>query len=36
VFRDPARTLRDEEVDAVVDRILVTLRDELGVERRQT
>jgi phenylalanyl-tRNA synthetase beta chain len=36
VFRDPVRTLRDEEVDAVVDRILVTLRDELGVERRQT
>jgi phenylalanyl-tRNA synthetase beta chain len=36
VFRDPARTLRDEEVDMVVDRILVTLRDELGVERRQT
>jgi phenylalanyl-tRNA synthetase beta chain len=36
VFRDPERTLRDEEVDAVVERILVTLRDELGVERRQT
>ena len=36
VFRDPARTLRDEEVDATVDRILATLRDELGVERRQT
>jgi phenylalanyl-tRNA synthetase beta chain len=36
VFRDPERTLRDEEVDAVVDRILATLRDELGVERRQT
>jgi phenylalanyl-tRNA synthetase beta chain len=36
VFRDRTRTLRDEEADAVVDRILVTLRDELGVERRQT
>jgi phenylalanyl-tRNA synthetase beta chain len=36
VFRDPERTLRDEEVDATVDRILATLRDELGVERRQT
>ena len=36
VFRDPERTLRDEEVDAEVERILATLRDELGVERRQT
>jgi phenylalanyl-tRNA synthetase beta chain len=36
VFRDPERTLRDGEVDATVDRILATLRDELGVERRQT
>ena len=36
VFRDRERTLRDEEVDATVDRILATLRDELGVERRQT
>lgn len=36
VFRDPERTLRDAEVDAAVDRILATLRDELGVARRQT
>jgi phenylalanyl-tRNA synthetase beta chain len=36
VFRDPARTLRDEEVDGVVDRMLKALRSELGVERRQT
>jgi phenylalanyl-tRNA synthetase beta chain len=36
VFRRPERTLRDQEVDATVDRILATLRDELGVERRQT
>lgn len=36
VFRDPERTLRDEDVDGVVERILTTLRDELGVERRQT
>jgi phenylalanyl-tRNA synthetase beta chain len=36
VFRDPERTLRDDDVDAAVDRILATLRNELGVERRQT
>jgi phenylalanyl-tRNA synthetase beta chain len=36
VFRDPARTLRDEDVDGVVDRMLTALRSELGVERRQT
>jgi phenylalanyl-tRNA synthetase beta chain len=36
VFRDPARTLRDGEVDGAVDRILTALRSELGVERRQT
>jgi len=36
VFRDPERTLRDEEVDEVIERILGTLRDELGVDRRQT
>jgi len=36
VFRDRERTLRDEEVDAVVERVLATLRDELGVERRTT
>ena len=36
VFRNPERTLRDEEVDGAVDRILAALRSELGVERRQT
>jgi len=36
VFRDATRTLRDKDVDQVVERILTTLRDELGVERRQT
>jgi len=36
VFRDPERTLRDEEVDGAVNRILTALRSELGVERRQT
>jgi phenylalanyl-tRNA synthetase beta chain len=35
VFRDPGRTLLDEEVDAAVDRILATVRSELGIERRQ-
>jgi phenylalanyl-tRNA synthetase beta subunit len=35
VFRDPARTLRDAEVDGAVEQILVALRSELGVERRQ-
>jgi phenylalanyl-tRNA synthetase beta chain len=35
VFRDPARTLRDEEVDAVLARVLTALRSELGIERRQ-
>jgi len=36
VFRDPERTLRDEEVDGAVNRVLTALRSELGVERRQT
>jgi phenylalanyl-tRNA synthetase beta chain len=35
VFRDPARTLRDEEVDEVLARVLTALRSELGIERRQ-
>ncbi len=36
VFREPKRTLRDQDVDEAVDRMLATLRNELGVERRQT
>jgi phenylalanyl-tRNA synthetase beta chain len=34
VFRDRARTLKDEEVDEAVDRVLERLRDTHGVERR--
>lgn len=34
VFRDPARTLRDTEVDDVIRRSLVALEGELGVRRR--
>jgi phenylalanyl-tRNA synthetase beta chain len=34
VFRDPGRTLKDEEVDAAVDRVLERLKDVHGVERR--
>ena len=34
VFRDPARTLRDREVDEVIRRSLVALEGELGVRRR--
>lgn len=34
VFRHAERTLRDEEVDASVERVLKRLRDEHGVERR--
>jgi len=33
-FRAADRTLRDEEVDAIVDRVLTALREELDVERR--
>ncbi len=36
VFRDPERTLRDADVDRAVETILVALRSELGVERRET
>ncbi|HEX9581076.1 MAG TPA: phenylalanine--tRNA ligase subunit beta [Gemmatimonadales bacterium] len=35
VFRAPDRTLRDEEVEAMVARILIRLRERLGVERRE-
>jgi phenylalanyl-tRNA synthetase beta chain len=35
VFRHAERTLRDAEVDAALEAILVALRSELGVERRQ-
>jgi phenylalanyl-tRNA synthetase beta chain len=34
VFRHPERTLRDEEVDAAVDRVLGSLKEDHGVERR--
>lgn len=34
-FRSPERTLRDEEVDRVVDRILTALKERLGVVRRE-
>lgn len=34
VFRDPARTLRDKEVDDVIRRALALLEGELGVRRR--
>lgn len=33
-FRAPDRTLRDEEVDQVIDRLLTKLKSELGVELR--
>ena len=33
-FRDPARTLREAEVDKTVDSALKSLEDELGVRRR--
>lgn len=34
VYRDPARTLRDQEVDDVIRRALALLEGELGVRRR--
>jgi phenylalanyl-tRNA synthetase beta subunit len=34
VFRDAARTLRDEEVDAAVARALTALETSLGVQLR--
>jgi len=33
-FRDPARTLREQEVDASLTRILRALEEELDVRRR--
>jgi phenylalanyl-tRNA synthetase beta chain len=33
-FRDPVRTLREREVDEVLERALKALEDELGVRRR--
>jgi phenylalanyl-tRNA synthetase beta chain len=34
-FRDPARTLREQEVDASLSRILRALEEELHVRRRE-
>ncbi|MCZ6918263.1 MAG: phenylalanine--tRNA ligase subunit beta [Gemmatimonadetes bacterium] len=36
VFRSPERTLRDKEVDGSVRKILTQLKEQLGVERRET
>ncbi len=36
VFRAPDRTLREKEVDKVVDKILAALKERMSVERRQT
>src|SRR3989442_14098654 len=33
-FRDPARTLREQEVEQALERALRSLEDELGVRRR--
>jgi phenylalanyl-tRNA synthetase beta chain len=33
-FRAPDRTLRDEEIDRVIDKVVTTLKNELGVELR--
>ena len=33
-FRAPDRTLRDEEIDQVIDKIVTRLKNELGVELR--
>jgi len=35
VFRAPDRTLRDEEADTALERILSALKERLNVERRQ-
>lgn len=35
IFRAPDRTLRDEEADEVVRRILTTVKERFGVERRE-
>ncbi|HYL22273.1 MAG TPA: phenylalanine--tRNA ligase subunit beta [Gemmatimonadales bacterium] len=34
-FRDPSRTLRERDVDALLERALKMLEDELGVRRRE-
>jgi len=34
-FRDPSKTLREREVDALLERALAMLEDELGVRRRE-
>jgi phenylalanyl-tRNA synthetase beta chain len=36
VFRAPDRTLRDEEVDAIVSRILAALKEELDARLRES
>jgi phenylalanyl-tRNA synthetase beta chain len=33
-FRAPDRTLRDEEIDRIIDKVVTTLKNELGVELR--
>ncbi len=35
VFRDPGRTLREQEVDAVLTRVVRALKEELDVQRRE-
>jgi phenylalanyl-tRNA synthetase beta subunit len=35
-FRDPARTLTEKEIDALLGRMLRALEAELDVRRRQT
>ena len=36
VFRDPARTLRDQDVDSAVTKALAALESSLGVQLRTT
>jgi phenylalanyl-tRNA synthetase beta chain len=36
IFRAPDRTLRDEEVDAIVKKVLAVLKEELGVRLRES
>ena len=36
IFRAPDRTLRDEEIDPIVKRILTLLREELSVRLRES
>jgi phenylalanyl-tRNA synthetase beta chain len=35
VFRSPDRTLRDKDVDVVLNKVLKELKEQLGVERRE-